>query len=247
MFELTPGEWTLALLAALGVGVSKSGFAGVGLFHVVVFAHLFGARSSTGIILPMLLVGDISALVAFRQHARWELVRRILPPALVGILIGWLAMHRIDDAHFRPVIGGIILLLAVLQIARMWRPNWFTHVPHATWFAWTLGLTAGVTTMLANAAGPIMALYLLAIGLPKFEFVGTSAWFFFIINAIKVPLSTELGLIDFDTLRFNLLLAPVIVCGLLGGRWLVHRVPQKLFDSLLLIFASVAAVRLIAW
>lgn len=247
MFELTPGEWTLALLAAFGVGLSKSGFAGVGLFHVVVFAHLFGARPSTGIILPMLLIGDISTLVAFRQHARWEYVWRILPPALVGILIGWLAMHRIDNAHFRPVVGGIILLLAVLQIARMWRPQWFAHVPHATWFAWTLGLTAGVTTMLANAAGPIVALYLLAIALPKFEFVGTSAWFFFIINAIKVPLSTELGLIDFDTLRFNLLLAPVIVCGLLGGRWLVHRVPQKLFDSLLLIFASMAAVRLIGW
>lgn len=246
MFELSPGEWVLAGLAALGVGFSKSGFAGVGLFHIVVFAHLFGGRPSTGIILPMLLVGDISALTAFRQHARWEHVWRILPPALLGIVLGWLAMRQIqDDTVFRPMIGGIILMLAMMQLARMWRPAWFTHVPHSTWFAWTLGLLAGMTTMLANAAGPIVALYLLAISLPKYEFVGTSAWFFFIINALKIPLSYEQGLITSETLKFNALLAPVIVCGLLVGRWLVHRVPQKLFDSLLLAFASLAAMRLI--
>jgi uncharacterized membrane protein YfcA len=244
MIELTPGEWVLALFAAFGVGLSKSGFAGVGLFHVAVFAELFGARASSGIVLPMLLVGDTSALVAFRQHARWEHVRRILPPALVGVVIGWLLMRQIDNARFQPLVGAIILSLAILQIGRMWRPQWFTRVPHSLVFAWSLGLFAGVTTMLVNAAGPIVALYLLAVALPKYEFVGTGAWFFFIINVVKIPLSAEQGLITLETLKFNAMLAPVIVCGLLGGRWLVHRVPQKLFDSLLLIFASVAAVRL---
>ena len=94
-------------------------------------------------------------------------------------------MRRLDDGAFRPVIGWIILMLAVMQLIRWQRPDWFGRVPHARWFAWTIGLLAGVTTMLANAAGPIIALYSLAVGLPKFEFVGTSAWLFLIVNCSK--------------------------------------------------------------
>jgi hypothetical protein len=127
----------------------------------------------------------------------------------------------------------------------MRRPEWFLHVPHARWFVWSIGLLAGVTTMLANAAGPIMALYFLAASLPKLEFVGTSAWYFLIVNAFKVPFSARLGLIRPDTLLLNAALAPLIALGILAGRWLVHRVPQRLFDVLLLAFAAIAALRLI--
>jgi len=99
--------------------------------------------------------------------------------------------------------------------------------------------------MLANAAGPIMALYFLAVALPKLEFVGTSAWFFFILNVFKVPFSAGLGLIHKDTLLLNAVLVPVIVIGLFAGRWLIRRVSQRLFDGLLLAFAALAALRLL--
>jgi uncharacterized membrane protein YfcA len=118
-------------------------------------------------------------------------------------------------------------------------------VPHAIWFAWGLGLFAGVTTMLANAAGPIVALYLLAVSLPKQELVGTSAWFFMILNVYKVPFSFGLGLINEQTLWLNLLLAPAIVAGTYLGRYLIRLVPQRLFDIMLLTFISTAALRLI--
>lgn len=245
MPDLTTTQWYLAVFAALGIGIAKSGFSGVGLFPVVVFAGIFGAKVSTGALLPMLIVGDISSLLAFRQHARWDYVRRILPPAVIGILAGWLLMQELDETAFRPVVGIVVLGLTMLQIARMWRPRWFADIPHATWFAWSLGLFAGFTTMVANAAGPIVAIYLLAVSLPKYEYVGASAWFFLIVNVFKVPFSASLGLIERDTLLFNAALAPLIVVGLLAGRWLVHRIPQRLFDSLLLLFAGVAALRLI--
>lgn len=245
MPHLDPYQWLLAILAAMGIGIGKSGFAGVSMFHVLVFAFLFGARDSTGVVLPMLIVGDICAVLAFRQHARWDYVRRMLPPACLGVIGGWALMHHLDAAAFKPLIGAIILFLSILQIARMRRPEWFTHIPHAVWFAWTLGLLAGFTTMLANAAGPIMALYFLAVALPKLEFVGTSAWFFLILNSFKVPFSVELGLIHGQTLSLNLVLIPAIAFGLLFGRWLVRRVPQRLFDGLLLGFAIIAALRLI--
>ena len=245
MPDLSTAQWLLSILAAFGIGVAKSGFAGVSLLHVLVFALLFGARESTGVVLPMLIVGDICAVTAFHQHARWDFIRKMLPPACLGVFAGWLLMHRLDDATFKPLIGWIILGLAALQITRMQRPNWFTHIPHSAWFAWTMGIMAGVTTMLANAAGPVMALYFLAIALPKLEFVGTSAWFFLSINLFKVPFSAGLGLIHPQTLMFNAVLIPAIIVGLLAGRWMVTRIPQKLFDALLLFFVGIAALRMI--
>jgi len=241
---LTTGEWFLAILAGYGVGFSKSGFAGAGLFHVVVFALLFGARASTGVVLPMLIVGDILAVTLYRQHARWDYVRRLLPPTILGIIAGWAVMQRLDEAAFKPLIGSIIVGLTLLQGLRMTRPDLFGKIPHSTLFAWGLGLLAGFSTMLANAAGPIFALYLLAVALPKLELVGTTAWFFLILNVFKVPFSLELGLIHRETLLLNALLIPAIITGLLTGRWLLHRIPQRLFDGLILAFSSIAALRL---
>jgi uncharacterized membrane protein YfcA len=245
MPDLSVTHWLLAAIAAVGIGVAKAGFAGVSLLYVVIFAFLFGARESSGIVLPLLLIGDLGAIRYFRQHARWDYVRRMLPPAIVGIVIGTLLMGRLDEASFRPTIGAIILALTALQLLRLAKPGWFGAVPHAWWFAWMMGILAGITSMLANASGPIIALYTLAVGLPKLEFVGTNAWFFMIVNAIKVPFSLSLGLIHANTLLLNVALAPAIALGVWAGRWATHRIPQRAFDTLLLVFAAAAALRLI--
>lgn len=240
----TATQWLLAILAGIGIGVSKSGLPGVSLLHVVVFAQLFPGLASTGVVLPMLIAGDIGAVLLFRRHAQWPHVVRTLPPALVGVGVGWLLMGRFPGAQWSPVIGGIVLALALLQILRHWRPAWFASVPHTHAFAWTVGFVAGVVTMLANAAGPVMALYLVAVSLPKDAFVGTAAWFFLLINVLKVPFSAQLGLITGRSLVFNALLVPAIAAGLFAGRALVARIPQRLFDTLILVFALAAALKL---
>lgn len=245
MPELSPLHWLLAVLGAFGIGVAKSGFSGVSMLHVLIFASLFGAKESTGVVLPMLIVGDILAVRTFHQHARWDYVRRLLPPAALGVILGALLVQRISEAHYKPLIGVIILALTALQLLRLWRPALFDRVPHTRWFAWGMGLLVGITTMLANGAGPIAAVYLIAVSLPKLEFVGTSAWLFLIINCFKVPFSLALGLIHRDTLLLNALLIPAIAAGLFAGRWLVRRIPQRLFDALLLAFAGLAALRLV--
>ena len=248
MPSLTTAQWLLAIAGAVGMGISKAGFPGMSLVHVVVFAFIFGARASTGIILPMLLAADVLAVRAFQQHAQWMYIRRMLPATIVGVLVGAVLMGRLDESLFAPIIGTIVLALVVLQVVRMAHPALFADVPHSHLFAWTMGLLAGVTTMLANAAGPIFVLYALAVGLPKYELVGTGAWFFFLVNLAKVPLSAALGLIGPQTLSLNLLLLPALFVGIALGRWLTHHVPQRLFDGLLLAFAAVAALRLIgAW
>ena len=245
MPHLSPVQWLLAIIAALGIGMSKSGLAGMSLVQVLIFAFLFGARESTGVLLPMLLVGDVCAVSIFHQHARWSYVRRMLPPACVGVVAAAIAMRWLNEAVYKPIIGVIILSLTVLQVMRSVRPQWFNNVPHARWFTWTVGLIAGAATMLANAAGPVFTIYCLAVALPKFELVGTSAWFFFIINSFKIPFSIALGLIHGRTLLLNAILAPAILSGIFIGRWLTAYIPQRLFDGLLLAFAFAAALRLV--
>jgi uncharacterized membrane protein YfcA len=245
MPHLTFAQWSAAILAAIGVGVSKAGFSGFSLLHVLIFAWLFGARGSTGVVLPMLIFGDLSAVRTFHAHAQWTYIRRMLPPACLGVIAAAAMMSRLSDAAYKPIMGWIILALAALHLLRSARPAWFGAMPHSRAFSWGMGLVAGTMTMMANAAGPIFSLYALAVGLPKFELVGTGAWFFFIINLFKVPFSFALGLIHGGTLALNAILSPAIVAGIFIGRWLTAHIPQRLFDGLLLAFAAVAALRLI--
>lgn len=242
---LTPAQWGLALLAGVGIGVSKSGLPGISLLHVVIFAQLFPGIASTGVVLPMLIAGDLGAVALFRRHAQWVHVGRTLPPALLGVVAGWWIMGRIPSQAFGPIIGGTVLVLSGLQALRDWRPGLWQAVPHTRSFAWSMGFAAGVTTMVANAAGPVMGLYLLAVALPKDAFVGTAAWFFLLINLLKVPFSAQLGLITPATLTFNLVLIPAIAAGLFLGRAVVARLPQKAFDTLVLGFAVLASLRLL--
>jgi uncharacterized membrane protein YfcA len=239
-------QWLLAIVAAISIGLAKAGFAGIGMVAVIFFASMMGARDSTGMVLPLLIAADIGAVSIYRGHARWDHVRRTLPPAAVGVVLGAYILSHLDNASFKPILGGIIFALTVAQLVRMNWPELFTPaLSHSRSLALALGLLAGVTTMMANAAGPLVALYFVAVGLPKFEVVGTLAWFFFLINLFKMPFSVGIGVIDRESLVFDALLVPAVMVGLIAGRWLIHRIPQKAFDVLMLLFAAVASIRLI--
>ncbi|MBM3844870.1 MAG: sulfite exporter TauE/SafE family protein [Verrucomicrobia bacterium] len=243
--DFTAVQWAMACVAAFGIGVSKSGLPGISLLHVLIFAWLFPGVASTGVVLPMLVAGDVGAIILFRRHASWAHIAKTIPPAMAGVLVGCGVLRWLPDAHFQPVIGAIILVLAAMQLVRSWKPEAFTRLPHSHGFALSVGFAAGVTTMIANAAGPVMGVYLVAVGLPKEVFVGTSAWFFLLINLFKVPFSAHMGLINAKSLLFNCTLIPCIVAGLFAGRWIVSKLPQRLFDSLVLAFAILVAFRLL--
>ena len=245
MFGLTPIEMLLLFIAAAGIGVSKSGFAGVSMLHVLLFAEVFGSKPSTGALLPMLVTGDIIAIFFFGKKVDWTQVRKLLPASMLGVMVGALAMNYLKGPIFDFVVGLIILVLASMQTARTVQPGFFDKLPHETSFAFTLGFLAGVATMMANAAGPIVTLYLLAVGMPKLELVACSAWFFLTINVFKLPFSAFMGLITVKTLAINVLFAPAILLGILLGRWMLDRIPQKAFNILLLGFTLIAALRLL--
>ena len=208
------GQWVVVLLSALCVGVNKSGLPGLSLLYVATFAWLFPGQASTGVVLPMLVVGDVGAVLLYRRQAEWGPIRRTLPVALAGVVLGWALMKARPHADFRRVIGGVVLVLVLVQWARYWRPGWLSGLPHSRPFAWAVGWVAGVTTMLANAAGPIMGIFFLLLDLGKQGFVGTMSWFFLILNVCKLPFSWDLGLIRLDTLALNALMVPLILAGL---------------------------------
>jgi len=246
--DLSTAQWLLAVLCALVVGFSKTGVAGIGIISILLMAEVFPARESTGVVLIMLIVGDIVAVAWYRRHANWRLLGGLLPWVAPGLAVGWFLLGRLNDAQMRPLLGGLVMGLLALQLVRRRCGDWMENkLPHTWWFAALIGILAGAATMLANAAGPITILYFLAKGLPKREFMGTGAWFYFLVNLIKVPLSASQGLITADHLVFNLWIAPVILAGAAIGILVLPRISQKIFDNAVLVLAFAAAVKLIVW
>lgn len=243
--DLSAQQWLFAGLSAACVGLSKSGFGAMAIPGILLMAQVLPARESTGVILPMLILADLFAVQAFRKFTVWRILLKILPAAGFGVAFGWWLMPRIPASFFNPVIGWIILTLLLLTIAQKSSTHLQRIAADHPAVSWPLGLLAGISTMLANAAGPAMTVYFLASRLPKYEFVGTAAWFFFFINIIKVPFSASLGLITQQTLLFNLLLAPAVLLGLLCGKFLLGKINQQAFEWLLIALSLLGAIRLI--
>ncbi len=247
--HLDAWQWVLAILAAAISGLSKGGISGIGILAVPIFALILPARNSVGVVLLILICADIVAVTFYRRHAVWSHLWRLFPWAATGIVLGFFAMGQINDRQVARLIGGILVALVGLQF---WRKRTAGEpdrdielAPPHPWLVVTTGILAGFTTMVANAAGPIMILYFLAMRLPKMEFVGTAAWYFLVLNIFKVPFSYSLGLINPASLWIDVKLAPFAVAGVLTGRWLLRFINQDLFEILALIFTLLAGVRLL--
>jgi uncharacterized membrane protein YfcA len=240
-------QWTWLAVAALIIGVSKTGIPGLGILAVSLAALVIGAKNSTGLILPMLIAGDVCAVAYYRHHASWKYILRLAPWAVAGILLGTFALGRLADAQIRPLMGGIVLALVIGNFWLTYRPGVRERLQESHALAAAVGILAGFTTMVSNAAGPIMIIYLLAMGLPKNVFLGTSAWYFFLLNCFKVPFSAWLGLINRETLLLNAALLPAILLGAWLGVKFAKRLPEKAFAIVAQLLAAAAAVKLLIW
>ena len=238
-----PWQWALLALGAVLVGFSKTGISGLGLLFVVIFAQIMPAKQATGIVLPLLCFGDLIAVASYRQHAQWRHLWRLFPWTAAGVIAGYWAMNRIDERQARLLIGGIVLALVVMHLVR--RRVHGHEADHGAWFPPVIGVLAGFTTLVANAAGPLMAVYLLAMRLPKMEYMGTGAVFFMLINLFKVPFMVRLGLINPGSFAVNLWLAPAVVVGALAGRKILPKINQKVFENLALGLSAAAGIKLL--
>jgi len=255
MIHLQAWQWILGGIAAAGIGISKTGVPGIGILSVALFAIILPTRMSVGVVLPVLVAGDIVAVLSYRRHAVWSHLWRLFPWAALGIVLGYLALGRISSAQVGHLIGGILILLVGVQAWRRWGRAPSVDNDDAAesesqrrlnlLFALAMGIMAGFTTMVANAAGPIMILYLLSMRLPKMEFIGTAAWYCMVLNWFKIPFSVNLGLVNVHSLLADLVFAPCCIAGALFGKSVLKRFDQDSFELVALFFTLLAAVRLV--
>ena len=229
-------------MCAVMVGISKTGLPGMGILFVPLMAMVMPAKQSTGMVLGILVLGDIFAASYYHKAAMWRHIIRLIPATLVGIVAGYFVMKVISDAQLKPIIGVIVVMMLAVN---WWRNRAGEDVPTQWWFAEVMGFFAGLTTMMANAAGPVMIVYLLAMRLPKIEFVGTSAWFFFIVNWLKVPFSMHLGLVNVASIKLGFIMLPFIIIGAVLGIVALKKMPQKVFEITIQLLAMAAAIKLL--
>jgi uncharacterized membrane protein YfcA len=236
-------DWLLLAVGAVLVGLSKTGIMGLSLLFVLIFNRVIPGKASTGFVLPLLIAGDVVAVWSYRRHALWRHLWRLFPWAGVGVILGYFAMERMDVRQSQLVIGAIVLGLAALHIIRRLRSD-DAEAGHGVWFAPLIGILAGFTTLVANAAGPLMVIYLLAMRLPKMEYMGTASVFFLLLNLFKLPFMVRLGIITPESLIMNLKLLAAVLLGAWLGRRLLPMLNQRVFEAIVLALTLVAGARL---
>lgn len=245
--DLSVGAVAWMILAAVIVGYSKTALGGLAAISVAIFADILPARQSTAAILALLIVGDVIACWHYRRDADWPLVRRLLPAVVVGLVLGSAFLRVVDDTVLKRSIAVVILVLVGLQLWLKRRGESVAADAHDhPAAAWSAGTAAGFTTMTANAAGAVMALYLSAADIDKRRFVGTNAWFFLVVNLAKVPFSVGLGLMHWRDVGRAALLAPAILVGAWLGAVTIKQISQSGFDAAVLLASALAAAILLA-
>lgn len=238
-------QWAILALSALFIGMSKTGVQGITLLAVPYMAMAFGAKESTGIILPMLCLADIIAVVYYKRIAAWKVVAKLLPTAIFGFFVAIFVDKLIPANEFRQLMGWtLVLALAVMIWSEIfgkenkWMKKW--------WYAAVFGLLGGFTTMIGNAAGPVMSVYLLSMRKEKMEYIGINAWFFLVVNLLKIPLQIFVWKnISASTISLDLMMLPLIGIGAWLGIRIVKLFPEKAFRRFIQIVTILSVIMML--
>ena len=244
MLEVGILNFSLAAFCAFLLGVSKSGIKGIASLIVTGLALVYGAKNSTGILMPLLLVGDVFAITYYKRHVQKEYIIKMLPWMVIGVLIGVVGGQYITESLFK--YGMAIIILFSVGLMYYWE-NKKDKTIHSHWtFASSMGLLAGFTTMIGNLAGAFSNIYFLAMRLPKNNFIGTAAWLFFIINAFKVPFHIwTWETMNSTSLQISLQLVPFVIIGLVAGVFLVKKIENDSYRKLILLFTAIGGVAIL--
>ncbi|WP_204263158.1 sulfite exporter TauE/SafE family protein [Spongiivirga citrea] len=239
--EISNTAWLAAFIAAIVLGISKSGIKGIAIIIVTLMAIAFGAKQSTGLIVPLLIVGDIFAVIYYNRHTQWSILKRFLPWMMLGVVIGVFAGKDIPEALFKKLMG-VVILGSVLMMY-WWDRRKSKTVPTHPTFAGFMGIMAGITTMIGNLAGAFSNIFFLAMRLPKNQFIGTAAWLFFLINLFKLPFHIFVWkTITVDSLVVNLKLVIGVLAGLYIGIRLVKRIKDDFYRKMILVLTALGAL-----
>lgn len=240
-FGLSISSFTLVFLASFLLGMGKAGIKGIGVVIVTLMALVFGGKSSTGVLIPMMVFADILAVIYYHRHTQWKYLGKLLPTMVIGVLVGvWLG-NDISDDVFRFLMAILILGIVVLMVFMDRRK--FSAIPQNRLFSNSMGLLSGFTSMIGNLAGSFSNIYFLAMRLPKNEFIGTAAWLFFIINVFKLPFHLFVWkTISLESISINIILIPAIIIGFFTGIKLVKLINNQLYRKFIIVVTAVGAL-----
>ncbi len=241
----SPSAWALYFLCAMFIGMSKTGILNIGTLTIPFFALLFGARYSTGIVLILLCFADLVAVIYYRKAFLWSEVKKLLPMALTGLLVGLLLGQYINDRTFKVLISVCILLGMAIML-------WTQNSPKAAklvnnrWYSPVFGFIMGFSTMIGNAAGPALSVYMLSKKLDKITFTATAAWFIMILNFTKIPLQLFVWHnLTWQGLILNILALPFILLGGFLGIKILKIMPEARFRQVITVMVVISALFLI--
>ena len=231
----------IAFSAALLLGIAKSGIKGLAILIVTGLAMVYGAKESTGILMPLLICGDILAVIYYKRHVKWVYLIKLLPWMVAGVLLGVVLGKDLPEDLFRSGMAVIILISVAMMY--YWERKKDRKVPNHLSFAALMGMMAGFTTMVGNLAGAFSNIYFLAIKLPKNEFIGTAAWLFFIINLFKVPFHIwSWGTISLASFQISLSLIPAVILGFMFGVSIVKKIKNDRYRQLILLLTGLGVL-----
>jgi len=241
--EIQPGEWAILGMVALFIGMAKTGVHGAGMMSIPVLANVFGGQLSSGIMLPILVMADLIGVWYYHRHASWKHLKRLFPWAAAGVVIGTLTGQFIDDALFRILMASIIYVSLGIML---WLEKNADRVPDTPGFAGASGVAGGFTSMVLNLANSVMAVYFLSVRLPKNIFIGTTAWFFLVLNWFKVPFHVWVWkTIDVGTVVADLFLIPLILVGAWIGIVIVKKFSDRAYRWFIIAMTAVSALVMI--
>ncbi|MDC6385365.1 sulfite exporter TauE/SafE family protein [Flagellimonas taeanensis] len=242
--EISVAAWVMAATAVFLMGISKAGLKGMSIFNVTLMALAFGSRASTGLFIPLLIVGDMFAVVYYNRHTQWKYILKFIPWMIAGILIGVLIGKDLPEREFK--WGMVVVIFLSLGLLLWWDRRKSESVPSHWVFAGSMGVMAGICTMIGNLAGAFTNIFFLAMRLPKNEFVGTAAWLFFITNLFKLPFHIFVwNTISAESLLINLKLLPAIFVGLFLGVFLVKKINEKNYKRFILVVTAIGAIAIL--
>ncbi len=240
LFNASLLNWILIAIAAFIVGLSKAGLKGIDMMNVTIMAIIFGGKASTGIVLPLLCIGDIMAVKYYHRHAQWAHFWKLLPWMMIGILVGVYAGKDLNEILFRKIMAVIIMLTVVIMLFLEFRKN--IVIPTNKLFVSGMGLMSGFTTMLGNLAGAFSNIYFLAMKLPKNDFIGTAAWVFMVINLFKLPFQVVYwNNITLATLKTDAVLVPALIAGFWSGIKIVSKIHDDSYRKVVIVLTLIGA------
>ncbi len=240
-YHFTPLQWALAIFCAMLVGVSKAGLNSVSIITVSIFAWLFGSKVSTGVLLPMLICADILAVFYYKRHANWQLLLRLAPWIVIGILAGVWIGKDLNEAVFKKMMATIVLIIVFGLFWFEKRP--LKDAPHSLWFSGIMGIGTGFTTMVGNQAGGFANVYFLSMRLTKKDFIGTNAWLFLFVNLFKLPFHIfSWETVNSDSIAINIALLPFLIIGFYVGIYIVKTIVDARYRQIILWLTAAATL-----